>query len=42
MNQRSTIGSSTNSAQVPIGTAIAAAIDIGSTSRQVQWRTPAP
>ena len=36
MNQRSTMGSITNSAKVPIGTAMAAAMYIGSTSGQVQ------
>ena len=36
MNQRSTIGSITNSAKVPSGTAMAAAMYIGSTSGQVQ------
>ena len=35
MPQRSTIGSSTSSAQVPNGTATAIAMEIGSTSRQV-------
>ena len=36
MNQRSTVGSTTTSAMVPNGIAIAAAIVIGRTSRQVQ------
>ena len=39
MPQRSTIGSSTISAQAPIGTPTAMAIEIGTTSRQVQRRT---
>ena len=38
MHQRSTIGSSTISAQVPNGTPTAMATEIGSTSRQVQRR----
>jgi hypothetical protein len=36
MNQRSTIGSTILSARVPNGMAMAAAMMIGSTSRQVQ------
>jgi hypothetical protein len=38
MHQRSTIGSSTSSAQVPNGTPTAMATDSGSTSRQLQRR----
>ena len=39
MHQRSTIGSSTSNAQVPIGRPTAMATDSGVTSRQVQRRT---
>jgi hypothetical protein len=37
MHHRSVIGSMMRSASAPNGTEIAAAIDIGATSRHVQW-----
>ena len=40
MNQRKMVGLITKSATVPIGTATADAMFIGSTSRHVQWAKP--